>query len=535
MAVTIEPPHQRTADQRETLTPIPVVNRWLASASVLAGTFMVVLDSTVVNVSLPHIAGNLSASVEESTWALTSYLAANAVILPMTGWLANYFGRKRLLLLAVSGFTTASFLCGLAPTLPFLIVCRIIQGASGGVMQPLSQAVMLESFPPEERGEAMAVWGLGIVVAPIFGPVIGGWLTDNYSWRWIFYINIPVGMLALAMIRRFIFDPPYIRRRSAMVDYWGIGLLTVGVATLQIALDKGQEEDWLASHLIASLLAIGVVSLVLLVIHELRARHPVIDLRVFTNRTYSVGVALVTLMGFVLYGSLVLLPILLQTLIGYPPLQAGIAMAPRGIGMLFVTPVVGVLMSRVDPRKLLGAGLLVGAATLYWFATLDLNAGYWDFFWPQILQGIGFGMLFVPLTTITMDPIANEAMGNATSLFNLMRNVGGSIGIATVTTLLARLQQVHVNVIGAHVTPYTPETQRLLTGLPALFVARGADVTTATQQAYGVLMGLVQRQAALLAFLDAFRLLAVIFLVITPFVLLMGRPRTRRHSAPSEA
>ena len=530
MSVTLlEEPPVAVADEPRTdrlePAPAPDVNRWWISASVLAGTFMVVLDSTVVNVSLPHIAGSLSATVEESTWALTSYLAANAVILPMTGWLANYFGRRRLLLLSVSGFTIASFLCGLAPTLSFLIACRIVQGASGGVMQPLSQAIMLEAFPPKDRGEAMAVWGLGIVVAPILGPVVGGWLTDNYSWRWIFYINIPVGVLAVSMVRRFIFDPPYIRRGSARIDYWGIGLLTVGIAALQIGLDKGQEEDWLASHLIASLLAIAAVSLVVLVVHQLRARNPVIDLRVFRDRTYATGVVLITLLGFVLYGSLVLLPIMLQTLLGYPPVQAGIAMAPRGVGTLLITPVMVVLISRVDPRKLLAAGFVTVAGTLYWLAALNLEAGYWDFFWPQVVQGMGFGLLFVPLTTVTMDAFANEAMGNATSLFNLMRNIGGSVGIATVTTLLARDQQAHVNILGANVTVYSPATQQVVASLKAGFMARGADVATATHQAYGALWGMVQRQASIIAFLDAFRLLALIFLILTPLVVLMGRPR----------
>lgn len=529
---TVERPSGAAAE--EDVPAPPLVHRWLAAASVLAGTFMVVLDSTVVNVSLPHIAGNLSATVEEATWALTSYLAANAVILPMTGWLANHFGRKRLLLISVTGFTAASFLCGLAPNLPFLIGCRILQGASGGVMQPLSQAVMLEGFPPHERGEAMAVWALGIVVAPIFGPVLGGWLTDNYTWRWIFYVNIPIGVIAFGMIQRFIFDPQYIRRRSVTVDYAGIVLLTVGVAALQIGLDQGQEEDWFSSRWITGLMIVAVVALVALVVRELRAPHPIVDLRVFRNRTYAVGVGLITMMGFVLYGSLVLLPILLQTLMGYPPLQAGIAMAPRGLGMLLVMPVVGVLMSRVDPRKLLGAGFLIGAVTLFWFAALDLNSGYWDFFWPQIVQGIGFGMLFVPLTTITMDPIPNDQIGNAASLFNLMRNVGGSVGIATIATMLERNRQTHLNVLGAGVSSYVPQVQQTFEGLRAAFMARGADLTTATGQAYAALMGIVQRQAAVLAFLDEFRLLAVIFLVLSPLALWMGRPRTRRTMAASE-
>jgi DHA2 family multidrug resistance protein len=510
------------------------VNRWLVSLSVLAGTFMVVLDSTVVNVSLPHIAGSLSASVEESTWALTSYLAANAIILPITGWLATYVGRKRLLLAAVTSFTSASILCGLSPSLTVLIVFRVVQGASGGVMQPLSQAVMLESFPPRERGKAMALWAVGIVVAPIFGPVIGGWLTDNYTWRWIFYINLPVGLTALAMIRRFVFDPPYIRRRSSIIDYWGIGMLAVGIGALQVALDKGQESDWFSSRLIVALVAVSVVSLAAMVARELIVRHPVVDLRVFRERTYAVGVLLVTLMGFVLYGGgLVLLPILVQTLMGYPALQAGIMMAPRGLGTLVITPIVGLLMTtRVDPRKLLALGFATAAVTLYWFSRLDLTAGFWNFFWPQIVQGMSFGLLFVPLTTITMDPIPNEAMGNATSLFNLMRNLGGSVGIAAVQTYIARHRQVHFNVLGAHVTTFAPGVRETKDRLAHAFMAAGADVVTATGRAYAVVGGLVAQQAGILAFIDAFRLLAVIFLVIAPLALLMRRPRTGR-AAPT--
>jgi DHA2 family multidrug resistance protein len=516
-------------------TPAPAaVNRWLVSLSVLAGTFMVVLDSTVVNVSLPHIAGSLSASVEESTWALTSYLAANAIILPLTGWLANHVGRKRLLLAAVTSFTSASVFCGLSPSLVVLIFFRIVQGASGGVMQPLSQAVMLESFPPRERGKAMALWAVGIVVAPILGPVIGGWLTDNYTWRWIFYINLPVGLTAFGMIRRFVFDPPYIRRRSSTIDYWGIGMMAVGVGALQIALDKGQESDWFSSRLITTLLIVSVGSLIAMVVRELTARHPVVDLQVFRQRTYAIGVLLVTLMGFVLYGGgLVLLPILVQTLMGYPALQAGILMAPRGLGMLIITPFIGLLLTtRIDPRKLLALGFAAAAGTLYWFSTLDLNAGFWDFFWPQIVQGLSFGMLFVPLTTITMDPIPNEGMGNATSLFNLMRNLGGSVGIATVQTYMARSRQVHFHDLGAHVTLLSPGVREAVDRLVQTFVVGGADVVTATARAYATIAGLVQQQASMLAFMDAFRLLAVMFLVIAPLALLMRRPRTG-HAGPA--
>src|SRR5437660_57122 len=333
------------------------VNPWLIAVSVMFATFMEVLDTTVVNVSLPHIAGSLSASIDEATWALTSYLVANAIILPMTGWLASMFGRKRLLMLSVVGFTATSFLCGLAPTLGSLILFRIMQGATGGALQPLSQAVLLEAFPPQDRGKAMGFWGLGIVVAPILGPVLGGWLTDTYSWRWVFYINIPVGIASIVMTKLYIFDPPYLRTESRHVDYWGIGMLVVGIGALQIVLDKGQEEDWFSSRMITMLAILSAVTIIALVIHELVTDDPVVDLRVFKARSYAVGVFLMTVVGFVLYGSMVLLPIMLQTLFGYPPLQAGIAMAPRGIGSFFMMPMTGLMTGRVDPRQLLTIGL----------------------------------------------------------------------------------------------------------------------------------------------------------------------------------
>jgi DHA2 family multidrug resistance protein len=313
---------------------VPYVNPWMIAVAVMFGTFMEVLDTTVVNVSLPHIAGSLSVTPEEATWALTSYLVANAIVLPITGWLANYFGRKRLLMSSVVGFTASSFMCGFAPNLAWLVLFRIVQGLTGGVLQPVSQAVMLEAFPPAQRGKAMGFWGLGIVVAPMLGPVLGGWLTDNYSWRWVFYINIPVGIASIIMTKMFIFDPSYIRRSAAKVDAWGIGMLAVGIGALQVVLDKGQQEDWFSSNWIVSLAALAICMLLLFIIHELRTSHPVLNLRVFKERTYATGVFLMTTLGFVLYGSLVLLPLFLQTVLGYPAIEAGIAMAPRGLGSL---------------------------------------------------------------------------------------------------------------------------------------------------------------------------------------------------------
>jgi MFS transporter, DHA2 family, multidrug resistance protein len=500
------------------------VNPWVIAVSVMLATFMEVLDTSVVNVSLKNIAGTLSASIDEATWTVTSYLVANAIILPMTGWLASAFGRKRLLMISVVGFTGASFLCGFAPTLGSLIFFRIIQGATGGALQPLSQAVLLEAFPPDQRGKAMGFWGLGVVVAPILGPVLGGWLTDNYSWRWVFYINIPVGVASLVMTKMFIFDPPYLRQESRKIDYWGIGMLAVGIGALQILLDKGQEDDWFESHLMVALAIIAAVLLTLFVIHELLTDDPVVDLRVFKIRSYAVGVFLMTVVGFVLYGSLVLLPIMLQTLFGYPSTQAGIAMAPRGMGAFVMMPITGMMTGKFDARKLLTTGLVIGGSTLLWLSVINLQAGYWDIFWPQIIQGVGMSLLFVPLTTVSMDPIPREKMGNATSLFNLMRNIGGSVGIAVTGTMIARHTRIVTGTLGEHVNIYDPETQQMFMQIRSGFLAAGADMVTATNRTYAALFGMLSRQAAMVSFVGLFELLGIIFLLLIPLVLLMKRP-----------
>jgi DHA2 family multidrug resistance protein len=425
---------------------------------------------------------------------------------------------------SVAGFTLSSLLCGIAPNLPLLVAFRLMQGATGGAMQPLSQAVLLEAFPPHERGKAMGFWGVGIVVAPILGPVLGGWLTDTYSWRWVFYINLPVGIVSLVMTRLYVFDPPYLRQVRARIDYWGIGLLALWVGCLQLALDLGQQRDWFSSPFITTLVVLSGGGVVAFLVRELMAGEPVIDLRVFRLRSYATGVFLMTILGFVLYGSLVLLPIMLQTLLGYPSLQAGIAMAPRGMGSLIGMPLVGLLVGKTDARRLVALGLVVGAGTLFWLGQLNLNAGYWDIFLPQFVQGLGLSLLFVPLTTIAMDPIPRERMGNATSLFSLMRNLGGSIGIAVTGTLLARKQHAFAAVLGEHVTPYTDTARQAFENLRGGFLAGGADPVTATQKAYATLSGLIQRQAAMVSFVELFRLLGMTFIVLLPLVLLMRRP-----------
>jgi DHA2 family multidrug resistance protein len=503
----------------------PHVNPWIVACAVMASTFMVVLDSTVVNVSLPYIAGDLSATIDEATWTLTAYLAANAVILPMTGWLGSLLGRKRLLMLSTAGFTITSLLCGLAPTMAALVVLRILQGISGGTLQPISQAVLLEAFPPRDRGKAMSFWGLGVVVAPILGPVLGGWLTDNYSWRWVFYINIPVGAVALFMTKRYVFDPAYLVRGRTSIDYRGLALLAIGVAALQIVLDKGQEEDWFASTLIATLAVIAAAAIVAFIIQELKTREPVVDLTVFRHRSFASGSIIMGLVFFVLFASMVLLPVMLQTLMSYSAIEAGWALAPRGLGSFVGMLVVGAVSSRVDERKLLALGLFGAGGTLLWFGNLNLQAGYWDFFWPQCFQGLALSFLFVPLTTLTMGGIAPAAMGNATSLYNLIRNVGGSFGIATATTLLVRWGQVNGARMAEHVDAYGQSSRALLHQLTQGFVANGSDLVTAQQQALAAIYGMTMQQASMLSFIQIFRLLGIVCLVLLPLILLLRRPR----------
>ena len=510
-------------------------NRWIISLSVALATFMQVLDSTVVNVALPHIAGSMSSTVEEGTWTLTSYLVANAIILPMTGWLARQFGRKRLLLLSVAGFTITSFLCGLAPNLPALIVFRVIQGLSGGAMQPLSQAIMLEVFPPEERGKAMAAWGICVVTAPILGPMVGGWLTDSYSWRWIFYINIPVGILSLIMINMFVEDPPYLKQQKPHgVNYWGIGMLAVGMGALQIMLDKGQQLDWFSSNFVIALAFISIVMLISFVIREAFAKNPIIDLRIFRDRSYAAGVMLITAVGFMLYGSMVSLPIILQTLFGYSAFESGIVMAPRGLGSLILAPIVGILISRIDARWMASCGIILCAVTMWWFGFLNMNLGYWDLFYPQIFQGISFSLLFVPLTTLAMRYISKEEMGNATSIFNFMRNIGGSVGIAAATTMLERSRHTHISILGANITAYDQNSQRMIGGLQSMLTNAGIDPVAAGERANAMLFGFVQRQATMLSFIDLMRLFGILFIVLTPLIWLTRSSKGTSNAAPSD-
>ena len=497
----------------------------------MSATFMVVLDSTVVAVALPHIAGTLSATPEEATWTLTSYLVANAIVLPATGWLTRMFGRRRLLVACIVLFTLASMACGAANSLTFLIVARVIQGFGGGAMQPIAQAVLLESFPPAKRGVAMAIYGLGVVVAPIIGPTLGGWITDSCSWRWVFFINLPVGIIAIMLAQMFVEDPPYIRSgRASRIDYVGLALLAIWVSSLHIMLDRGQLEDWFSSRMICALLTLALLGLLAFVIWELRAPEPIVNLHVLRDRNFATGTALIAVVGAVLYGTVTLLPLFLQTLLGYPALQSGLAVSPRGFGSFVAMFVVGRLIGVVDERWLLPCGFVALGYSAYALGNLNFQIAPVNVIWPNVINGLATGFIFVPLTTSAMSMLRNEEIGNATGLYNLMRNIGAAAGIAMMTTFLARGAQVHQTILVAHMTPYdSAYTQQLHTLQTALAPVSGAYA--AGQQAQAIMGEQLSRQASLWAYVDDFRVLAILALACIPFTLLLRRLPHRDSAA----
>jgi DHA2 family multidrug resistance protein len=501
----------------------PESHPWLIAIAVMLATFMEVLDTTIVTVALPHMAGTLSATPEEATWVVTSYLVSNAIILPAAAWFSRFFGRKRFLLTCIIIFTVSSFLCGTAASMGFLIVARVLQGAGGGALQPLSQAIMLESFPPHRRGVAMAMFGMGIVVAPVVGPTLGGWITDTYSWRWLFYINIPVGIAAIWMIRRFIHDPHYVKgARPVRIDGIGFGLMAIGLATLQIILDKGQEDDWFAALWIRWFSVICVVALVSFVFWELRAPHPIVNLHILKNRNFAIGTVLITLMGVAIYSPLTLLPEFLQVLLGYPALDSGLAQSPRGLGSFLMLPLVGFLTTRADARRLIAIGFVVAGLAIFLLGNINLDIGIASVALPNFLQGIGMSMVFVPLATITTGTLPNDQIGNATGIFNLMRNIGGSTGISIVTTLLARGAQAHQTILVAHLTPYDAAFQSRLHTLQAALAPQVGSVL-ARQQAVGAVYNQLIQQSTMLAYIDNFRWLALVTTVCLAGAFLMKK------------
>ncbi|MGW8311899.1 MAG: DHA2 family efflux MFS transporter permease subunit [Desulfuromonadales bacterium] len=503
-----------------------VINKWLITVTVMLPTIMEIIDTSVANVALPHMQGSLNAGTDEITWVLTSYLVANAIILPMTGWLSRMFGRKRFLITCIVLFTVSSFLCGAAPTLGFLIFFRVIQGAAGGALIPNSQAILMETFPREQQGMAMAIFGIGAMFGPIIGPALGGYVTDQLTWRWIFYINIPIGVIAVIMATAYLVDPEYVKKgQKISIDYWGLALLVLGFGSLQLVLDKGHQEDWFDSAFIITFTVISVVSLVLLVIVELRHQQPIVNLRLFRIVSYTAGNFLMFVFGFCLYSAIMLIPLFLQTLMGYDATLAGMVLAPGGIVTLCTMPFVGAALSRgIEGRWIVFCGLCIGATAMFIMQGFTLEASYWDFVWPRMVLGLGLGMIFVPLTTTTLAAIPKHEMGNATGMFNLLRNIGGSVGIAVSATLLARFSQLYQNVLVANTQPTNPLFQQKLATLSQAVVMRGVPQSEAEHTAMAMIYNMVHRQAGVLSFNHIFWILGIAFLLVIPCLLLL-RPK----------
>ena len=503
----------------QTMDRPPAINPWLVALAVMLATFMEVLDTSIAAVALPYIAGSLSATNDEATWVLTSYLVANAVVLPASSWFSLRFGRKRFLLACIVLFTVSSFMCGAATSLGMILIARAVQGAGGGALQPLSQSILLETFPPEKRGMAMAVFALGVVVAPVLGPTLGGWLTDTYSWRWAFYINIPVGAFAVFMISRYVEDPPYIRdAHPGKFDGIGLGLLAVWLGCLQVILDKGQEDDWFGATWIRWATGILIVSFVGFLIREFRHDKPLVDLRVFKHRNFAIGCLLIALFGGAIYGLVTLLPLFYQELMGYTALAAGWAVSPRGIGAIIAMPMIGYLTAKIDNRYLIAFGFFLFAISSIWFGEVNLSIGQWSFLWAIILSGFGSGCVFVPLSTTTMAFLRNEEIGNASGLYNLLRNVGGSIGISVVNTIVARHEQVHRNEMAHWFTGGRSSVRGAIEGLQQYLTAQGASDATATERAYGLLNQGLNAQSRLWSYVDDFRYMALICFACVPIV-----------------
>jgi DHA2 family multidrug resistance protein len=507
----------------------PKHNPWLVTIAVMLATSMEVLDTSIANVSLPHIAGNLSASTDEATWVLTSYLVSNAIILSAAAWLSSWFGRKRYLSFSVTLFVVASTLCGMAQTLPQLIFARVLQGIGGGGLQPLAQAIMLECFAPEERGVAMAAYGMGIVVMPIIGPTLGGWITDNYSWRWIFYINLPIGIAGLLMQQAFVEDPPWIAKaKAAAIDYIGFGLMAVGIGLLQIVLDKGQEADWFGSTWICWTMAVSVAALVAFVVWELRQKEPILNLRLLSNRNFALATVLIAILGAVLYGSTAILPIFMQTLLGYPALQSGLAMTPRGIGSFMSMMTVGRVIKKVDHRAMLMGGFMFLGLSTWMLTRLNLDITPADISWPLVASGFCMGFIFVPLTTLSVSTLRQDQIQQATGLYALLRNLGASVGISVMIALQIRSAQSHQAQMVSHATPYDAIYRMDLARLAGAL--RGWSPAAAAAGP-GLLYREILKQASLLSYLDSFRLMAVICVVVSPLALFfrLGRKPAADH------
>jgi MFS transporter, DHA2 family, multidrug resistance protein len=504
----------------------PAVNPWIIALTVTLATFMEVLDTSIANVALPHIAGSLSAGTDESTWILTSYLVSNAIVLPLSGWLSSIVGRKHFYMGCVALFTISSFLCGLAPNLGMLIFFRVLQGAGGGGLQPSEQAILADTFPPAKRGMAFAVYGIAVVMAPAIGPTLGGWITDNFTWRWIFFINIPVGILSLLLTSRLIQDPPYFKRRKLRethIDYTGLGFVALGLGTLQVVLDKGQRDDWFESPFILWLSIISAAALIFVIFWEWNQKDPIIDLHLFRERTFGTANFLMFMLGFALLGSTLLLPLFMQTLLGYTAERSGLALMPGGFTIMIAMPIVGFLLSRYSPRYLMLFGLSMLSFSLFHMTTFDLGADFRSVTIARVYQALGLAFLFVPINTTAYSSLPREKNNAASGLMNLARNIGGSVGISFVTTGLARRAQFHQARLSENLNSANPQFLSTLHGLTNTF--SGAGPVAAQQQAYAMIQSNVIRQSTMLAYIDNFRVLGIVIFCLIPLVFLIKKTK----------
>lgn len=506
-------------------------NRWLVAVTVMLPTLMVIIDTSVVNVSLDHIRGSLSAGVDEATWSITSYLAANAIMIPMTGWMSRYFGRKRYLNFSIALFTLSSLLCGAAWSIESLIFFRIVQGIAGGSLQPISQSILLETFPPAQHGTAMAIYGAGVMIGPVIGPVLGGWITDNWSWPWIFYINIPMGVISIIMSMVFIVDPHYMKALKVRIDYWGLAFLAIGIGCLQMVLDRGERYDWFSSEAMIWMSLIAVSALALFVVIELfYAEHPIVDLRVFKNSTFTLGNILIIVFFVNLFGSIVLLPLYLQTLMGYTATLAGIVLGPGAVASIISMPLAGKLVNRINPKLVLAAGLVSTAYASYLMYQFDLHTDFVTIFWARAIQGFTMSFVFIPLLTLTLSGIKKERMANATSVFNSLRTLGASFGVAFISNMLARRAQFHQSRLTDHLTPFDQVYQGTAERLTGLLQGSGFDPVTAGKGSLALIYESLKKQAAMMAFSDVFFLLAFFLIAILPLVFFLVRIRHGEES-----
>ncbi|MFI5235894.1 MAG: DHA2 family efflux MFS transporter permease subunit [Gemmatimonadales bacterium] len=495
--------------------------KWTVTGTVLTATMMAVLDSSIVNVALPNMAGTLGATIEEITWVITAYILANVIVMPIVGMLSAHLGRKNIYMASVALFTLASMGCGAATNMPLIILCRIIQGLGGGVMITVSQAILRETFPPEEQGLAMGIYGMGVVLAPAFGPTLGGWLTDTYSWPWIFYINVPIGAINVFLVQRYIIDPPYLRHDRGPIDFLGVGLLTVGLGAFQLMLEKGQDADWFQSSYIVWLAVIAVVGMAIFIWRELTTDHPAVNLRILKNGPFSAATSLGGILGMGLYGSLFILPLFLQNNLGYPAMKAGLALMPRSLAMAVGMPLAGRFYNKIGPKVLIGSGLVVSAYSFWGLGQLTPQTGFWDVFIPQVWQGVGFSLLFVALSTAALSTIDRRQMTAATGLYNVVRQVFGSVGIAIAAVEITGGVDRSYAVLTEHVTLYDPATRHWLAMVTGGMQRFGASASMAREKALALLHGDLMSQAAVIAYNHVFLLIAISFVVSLPLVLLI--------------